>query len=625
MRLNLPRIKKKKVGLSSLNARRIAKKFRKGLISMREKQTKEGVEQVQQMAVDQLMGMPFPLSQALSIQLQGRGGAASAEQAAAEKGKEGVEKEVKVKELEYKGVAVPHGMSHVKGMSFGVPIDMRGLKDVNIKYPLIPEKPMKGEFVYAYAHIAWDESVGGIVYNVVEPRLSTQDRETADKIKREIEERLDVNFSKLGSIKAKELLRKEVQKSLSEMPNADPSKVLILQYHIEKEIIGLGLITPLMHDPEIEDISCDGEKIPLYIYHRNPKLGSMRTNIWFESKTDLDEYVLKLAQKCGKSISIAEPLLDAALPDGSRVQCTMGTDIARRGSNFTIRKFTFYPLTPTHMQNYGTLNSLQLAYLWLAIEHGKSILISGGTATGKTSLLNALSLFIKPDLKILSIEDTPELRLPHTHWVPEVARTPLSVKGKVGEVTLFDLLKSSLRQRPDYLVVGEVRGREAFVMFQQIATGHPSLSTIHAASFPQLVDRLITPPISLPPALIENVDLIIFLARVRVRGRERRRAVEIREVIGIKDDRPYAVKVFEWIPLKDDFVPREDSKVLEDIARMGGMTQESIQMELLRRKRILEWLKDTKVYDYNEFSRVVSEYYTNPERVVNIVEEPTRE
>ena len=622
MRLNLPKIKKKKVSLSSLNARHIAKRFKIGLIAMREKQMKDNMDKAQQMGVDQLMGMPFPLSQALSIQLQGKGGAVSGQLTDAEKGKKG---EAKGKEFDYKGVSLPHGMDHVKGMSFGIPMDTRELRDVNIKYPLIPEKPKKGEFVFAYAHIAWDENIGSLVYHIVEPKLSTKDSEAADKIKREVEERLDVNFSKLGAIKAKELLRKEVQKSISEMPSVDPSKVSIIQYHIEKDIIGLGIITPLMHDAEIEDISCDGEKIPIYIYHRNPKFGSMRTNVWFDSKTDLDEYVLKLAQKCGKSISIAEPLLDAALPDGSRVQCTMGTDIARRGSNFTIRKFTFYPLTPTHMLNYGTLDSMQLAYMWMAIQHGKSILISGGTATGKTSLLNALSLFIKPDLKILSIEDTPELRLPHTHWVPEVARSPLSVKGKVGEVTLFDLLKSSLRQRPDYLVVGEVRGREAFVMFQQIATGHPSLSTIHAASFSQLVDRLITPPISLPPALIENVDIIIFLARVRVEGRETRRAIEIREVVGIKDDRPFSVRIFEWVPIKDEFVPGDESKVLEDIARMGGMTHEGIQVELLRRKKILEWIKDMRVFDYHEFSRVVSEYYTNPERVVNIIEEPIRD
>ncbi len=621
MTLRLPRLKKKNASLSSLSAKRIAKKFRLGYMALLAKRQKGGEERVGTMSVDQFMGMPFPLSQALNIQLRGGAGGGGG----GGPGGEGEGKKGEAHEIVYTGVPLPEGMSHIKGLSFGLPMEAREMRDVNVKYPLIPSKPKKGEFVFAYAHIAWDDRVGSLVYNVVEPKLTQQDKEMAEKIKRNIEERLDVNFSRLGEIKAKEMLRKEVQNSISEIAGIEPSKIPVMQYAIEKEIIGLGIISPLMQDPEIEDISCDGEKIPIYVYHRNPKFGSMRTSLSFESKTDLDEYVLRLAQKCGKSISIAEPLLDAALPDGSRVQCTMGTDIARRGSNFTIRKFTFYPLTPTHMLHYKTLNSMQLAYLWSAIENGKSVLISGGTATGKTSLLNALSLFIKPDLKILSIEDTPELRLPHTHWVPEVARSPLSVKGKIGEVTLFDLLKSSLRQRPDYLVVGEVRGREAFVMFQQIATGHPSISTIHAASFPQLVDRLITPPISLPPALIENIDIIVFLQRVKVRNREVRRAVEIREVIGLKDDRPYAIKVFEWVPMKDDFTAKHDSKVLDSVARMSGMPHESVQAEILRRKRVLEWMRDSRLFDYRDVSRVISEYYTNPERVMSIVEEPTRD
>ena len=546
------------------------------------------------------MGMPFPLSQTLQISLQDKKG----------EGK-----------IDYKGISIPTGAGFLKGVNLSVVEEKEEIRNVNVKYPLIPDQPKQGEMLFAYANILWDDKAGALVYNVIEPKLTPQDRDMIEKIKRAIEEKLDVNFSKIGDVKAKELLKKEIDGSLKEMPGFDLSKAQIFQYFIEKEIMGMGLIEPLMKDSEIEDISCDGEKIPIYIYHRNPKFSSIRTNIFFESKLDLDEFTLKLAQRCGKSISIAEPLLDAALPDGSRVQCTMGTDIARRGSNFTIRKFTFYPLTPAHMLNYGTMSSLQMAYMWLAIENGKSILISGGTATGKTSLLNALSLFIKPDLKILSIEDTPELRLPHIHWVPEVARTPLSTQGKVGEVTMFDLLKSSLRQRPDYLVVGEVRGREAFVLFQQIATGHPSLATLHAASLPQLVDRLITPPISLPPALIENVDIIIFIARVKVKDKDVRRATEIHEVIGVVGERPVTAKVFEWEPVKDDFVSKADSKVLNDIARMAGMTEQTIQIEVLRRKRILEWMLENKIFDYREVSRIINGYYSSPERIMSYIEE----
>lgn len=608
MKIKLPKMKKR-ARRTSHSARLVAKKFKKGYSIHKEREKRgEREEAAPPMPGMGYIGMPFQQNLKIIMEQQ--------EQEAARR-----EKKESVKEARYRGVPIPSGVSHLKGMRFGIPESREGLQDVNIKYPLIPAEPKRGETVFAYAQIVWDDKSGTLIYNVVEPQLMPQDREIIEKIKTTIEEKLDVNFSKIGTIKAKEMLKKEFGDTLKEMTGINPAKTAALQYYIEKEIIGLGLIETLMKDPEIEDISCDGEKIPLYVYHRNPKFGSIRTNLWFESKEQMDEFVLKLAQRCGKSISVAEPLLDAALPDGSRVQCTMGTDIARRGSNFTIRKFTFYPLTPTHMLHYKTLNSMQLAYLWMAIEHGKTILISGGTATGKTSLLNALSLFIKPDLKIVSIEDTPELRLPHMHWVPEVARTPLSVKGKMGEVTLFDLLKSSLRQRPDYLVVGEVRGKEAFVLFQQIATGHPSLATIHAASISQLMDRLITPPISLPPALIENVDIIIFLQRVKVKGRDVRRANEIVEVIGLEKDLPLTTNIFEWVPLNDKFSSKGESKVLDSVARMGGLTQESVQMEILRRKRILEWLRDNKIFDYREVSRIVNGYYTGPERVMALVEE----
>ena len=348
-------------------------------------------------------------------------------------------------------------------------------------------------------------------------------------------------------------------------------------------------------------------------------IGSARKCHLFDDADELNEFVVKLAQKCNKTISIAEPLLDGALPDGSRVQATLGTDIARKGSNFTIRKFTERPLTPIHMIKFGTLNSLQLAYLWLAIENGKSILISGGTATGKTSLLNALSLFIRPAAKVVSIEDTAELRLPHPHWIPEVARNPLSIKGHTGEVTLFDLLKSSLRQRPDYIVLGEVRGKEAYVLFQQMATGHPSLATIHAASIPQLIDRLITPPISLPPTLIENIDIIVFLMNSRHKGSYIRRANTVREILGVEKERPVTRKLFEWNSLTDSFETKEKSIVLEKIAARLGITADEITSEIIRRKIILEWMVSQQIYDYREVSKVIDTYYNTPERLVDLI------
>jgi len=494
------------------------------------------------------------------------------------------------------------------------------LEKVNVSYSLIPHSVKKGEDVFAYANIKWEPSVGEVVYNVIEPPLSGEDTALINDVKKQLEEKLDVDFVKVGEIKAKEILKSEIEKILSESPvTVDERKKKTLIYYIERDIIGLGKLETIMNDPNIEDISCDGIGISFYVYHRDPRLGSLRTNIMFGDKDELDDFVVRLAQKCKKSISIAKPLLDASLPDGSRVQATLGTDIARKGSNFTIRKFTDKPLTPTHMLRFGTLDATQLAYLWLAIENRQSVLISGGSATGKTSLLNALSLFIRPNLKIVSIEDTAELRLPLPHWVPHVARTPISVEGETGEVSLFDLLRSSLRQRPDYIIVGEVRGKETFVLFQQIATGHSGLATIHAASLPQLVDRLTTPPISLPSTLLENINIVIFLVVSRLAGKSVRRSDKILEVTGVKEEKIQTNTVFGWQPVNDSFETLEKSVVLKNISKRLGLSDEVIKNELMIRKSILEWMLEQKIFDYKEAARVIDTYYSNPKKIMKMV------
>ncbi len=495
------------------------------------------------------------------------------------------------------------------------------MKEFSTKYPLIPRKPARGERVYAYADIRWNTKLGELIYYVVEPQISQHEKDVIESTKRVLEERLDIDFFKVGEIKAKKLLKDEIYKILKANPTIDPERIDIITYSLERDIIGLGKIEPVFNDPNIEDISCDGIGIPIYVYHRSSNLGSLKTNVVFTSEDELNSFVVKMAQRARKSISIAEPLLDASLPDGSRMQATLGTDIARKGSNFTIRKFSEEPLTPTHMLKYGTLNSTQLAYLWLAIDNGQSILMSGGTATGKTSMLNALSLFIRPNLKVVSIEDTPELRLPHPHWIPEVARTPLSLKASVGEVSLFDLLKSSLRQRPDYIIMGEVRGKEAFVLFQQMATGHPSMATIHAASITQLVDRLTTPPISLPPTLIENINIIMFLMLTRLGGKYIRRTNNILEVTGVRDGAPVTNSIFSWDPSKDKFSTSDASVVLKSIAERQALDETELKAELARRKSVIEWMYKQDIFDYREVARVISTYYANPERVISVIGE----
>ena len=494
------------------------------------------------------------------------------------------------------------------------------LRSINITSPLIPERPGKTERVYAYARIKWEPSLNEVVYSIVEPSITDNDKEVIVFVKKELEERLDIDFMRIGEIRAKELLINEIKNIISRMKRFDPAKIDVIKYYVQRDIIGLSKIEPMMKDKDIEDISCDGEEIPLYIYHRNPLFGSLVTNVIFHNADELDTFVMKLSQKCGKSISVAEPMVEGSLPDGSRVHATLGTDIARRGSNFTIRKFTKAPLTPVHMLEYGTLDSTQLAYLWLAIENRKSLLISGGTASGKTSLLNALSLFIRPSMKIVSIEDTPELNLPHPHWVPEVARTPISEGTKAGEVSLFDLLKSSLRQRPDYIIVGEVRGVEAYVLFQQIATGHAGLATIHAANISQLIDRLTTPPINLPSSLIQNLDVIIFLMQIKSRDRYVRRVNQILEVTGVRGDKPLTSEIFRWRPVEDTFERIEKSQMLEHIAKSLGLTETSLREEIRTRKGVLEWMRERRMFDYRDVSNVINGYYSNPERIISLVE-----
>ncbi len=496
---------------------------------------------------------------------------------------------------------------------------------INVKYPLIPRNPKQGQKVFAYAHIRWSQKDYSLVYYVIEPKLTPREKSILEKVKKIIMERLDIEFESLKRKEAKEYLEKRFMEIIREVtPYLPKDKQEDIFYYIQRDFLGLEKIEPLMQDPNIEDISCDGVGIPIYVNHRDPKIGTIKTNIVFESAEELDRFVNKLAQRCGKMISIAQPLLDATLPDGSRLQATLGTDIARRGSNFTIRKFTEEPLTPAMLIKYGTLDSKLMAYLWFLIEHRRSMLIGGGTATGKTTMLNALSLFIPPDAKIVTIEDTAELRLPHPHWVPHVARKPITEFGgkKIGEVDMFDLLVESLRQRPDYIIVGEVRGKEAYVLFQEMATGHAGIATIHADTIEKLIDRLTTPPIALPGSLIEILDSVLFLSRIKRRNSYIRRVTGIHEIAGYdkKHEAPVINTLFEWDAMRDIFVAKSKSVALKKIAAQLGYSEEEIHSDIATKIKILDWAVEKNYTHYKIFSYMIKMYYLNKERLLQIIE-----
>ena len=493
-------------------------------------------------------------------------------------------------------------------------------RTINIKYPLVSrfmKNTQEGQKSLAYAHIFFDSKINELVYVVVEPPLDEKKIKMIKEIKEYAQEKLDINFSQIRKKEAIDYISRIFEKAIEYFRiNIKKEDMDIIKYYIYRDFLGLEKIEPFMSDKYIEDISCDGTGIPIYIYHRHSSIGSIRSNVVFDDKVELDSFVNKLAERCGRSISTAKPLLDGMLPDGSRIQTTLSSDIARHGSNFTIRMFTDEPLCPSDMIRFGTSDLKMMAYFWFLIEHNMSFLISGGTATGKTSLLNALSMFIRPEMKIVSIEDTGELRLPHSHWISEVARSAIAEEGKVD---MFELLRESLRQRPDYIIVGEVRGREAYVLFQQMAVGHAGLSTIHAENFSKLMDRLTSPPIELPPNLIENLDVILFLKMVKQGNRYTRRVSEVIEVLGYDTEKktPITNHLMKWDAKTDRFVAVNKSLLLKKILNNSSMNENEITDNLRKRSDVLKWISIKKINDYKKIGKIISLFYTSEDYLMS--------
>ncbi|MBI4019598.1 MAG: type II/IV secretion system ATPase subunit [Candidatus Aenigmarchaeota archaeon] len=520
------------------------------------------------------------------------------------------------------GVPIPviHTEQEPEEEQSAEPEKTSGLETISIQYPL-EFRSFSTPGVEISVRIFYDKRGQELVYEVIEPQISPQDISMIEEIKNYIQEKVDINFSEIRTAGIERYIDKFVDNAIRYFGHrTDPSKRAALRYYVMRDFVGMGKIEPLLADKNIEDISCDGKSVNIYVYHRDSRLGSVRTNIKFDDTRELDSFANRLGERCGKTISITHPLLDGTLPDGSRVQATLGSDIARRGSNFTIRMFTEKPLTPVDLIKYRTSDTAILAYCWMLIEYGKSFLVSGGTATGKTSFLNVLSLFIKPQMKIVSIEDTAELRLPHSHWVPEVSR--VSVSENRTQVDMFELLKESLRQRPDYIIVGEVRGKEAYVLFQQMAVGHAGLSTIHAEDFNKLIDRLTTEPIGLPPYLMQNLDVIIFLKRFK-RGRKYiRRISSLVEVIGFDDKTkaPIMDEVFAWDPKNDRYIAKNKSVALKKVAESMGISHSRMKEELEKRGKVINWMFKKGIEDFRKVGAILDSFYASPESLMEKIE-----
>ena len=399
-------------------------------------------------------------------------------------------------------------------------------------------------------------------------------------------------------------------------------------YHLFRDFLGYGRLDILMHDDGIEDISCDGPDTPIFLHHR--KHEAIETNIYFDSEEELNSFIVRLCQVSGKQISIYSPIVDGKLPDGSRLQATLARTVTQ-GSTFTIRKFKENPLTPTDLIDSHSLSTEMAAYFWMAIESGASILFCGGTASGKTTALNALSLFIPGAHKIISIEDTREVNLPHKNWIAGTTRKGFSASedSKTGkDIDMFDLIRAALRQRPRVIIVGEVRGREAYSLFQAMATGHTSYSTVHASSIHTLIQRLENPPISLPRALLTSLDIIVFQNAVEIGGKMVRRMTSVSEIIKLDTDTNQLIFMapFTWVSKTDDrFESSKTSKILNRIKQQNDWDDDQMERELENRMTVLEWMRKKNIRSYKDVGKVVAEYSKYPDKILKKSQEELKQ
>jgi flagellar protein FlaI len=491
-----------------------------------------------------------------------------------------------------------------------VPPLKRGQKrtEIDVRYALIAP--------FSFAHIYWDPKIYELIYEIEEPILD----------KKEMEDKEQLVTAMRNMINFEEIVEKRQEKLLEYIDKR--FKILAIElgmdmsyesyrkiyYYLARDFIGFNETDPLLRDYFVEDIECNGANTPVYVVHRVYR--NMKTNLIFKDSERLESFVEKLAQRCGKYISYAQPILDGSLPDGSRVNATYTKDITSRGPTFTIRKFTKNPWTPPQLIAFRTLSPEIMAYLWLLVEHKMNLLITGGTSSGKTTLLNAVAFFIPPEARVVTIEDTRELNLPRENWLPSVVRTATGVGG-MGEITLFELLRASFRQNPDYVIVGETRGKEASVLFQGMASGHSSISTIHADSVDTVIKRLETPPIELSPTLLNVLDCVCIMTHAIVDNQETRKLKEVVEIINVTPDGIAITNTpFKWNAMEDEFYSKRNSKIFEKISKRYGVKVEDLDLEYRKRVELLYKLYQMRIYDFGDVQKIVNEYYKKPKDVL---------
>lgn len=474
---------------------------------------------------------------------------------------------------------------------------------------------------YSYVRILFYKDDSEYRFETWEPRLNRREERLLDLIKDSFARTLSYTFHS-QTLRDKEQFLKESVNSFVRSRGLDlddDAKEKII-YYITRDFVGYGPCDVIVNDPRIEDVSCDGVAVPIFVFHQ--KFESIKTNVQFPDDESLNSFVIMLAQRCGKQISVANPILDGTTTEGHRVQATYAREVTARGSSFTVRRFKEKPFTPVELIKFDTASVEMIAYMWLAVEHGKSMMVCGGTAAGKTSTLNSAALFIRPGAKIVSIEDTREINLPHENWIPGSTRSGTGERGAdgkaPGEIDMYDLVRAALRQRPNYIIVGEVRGKETYTMFQAMATGHPTMSTMHADSVKSMVNRLENPPINTPRILLTALNFVIIQTQVRVGVNIVRKVKQMVELVGFEPETNELITntVYEWDQTSDSFVFKGHSFLFDEIMELKNLTHEEMEEEFQRRIDILKYLVEKDIRDYREIARVVVSYYQYPDETV---------
>jgi flagellar protein FlaI len=470
---------------------------------------------------------------------------------------------------------------------------------------------------YTFARVLYNKKEYEYIYEPIEPPLNDATAKLVKDVSETLEKTIKYEWF-INSLKDKERYLKDSVSTFLESRDIkiDDLSKQKLMYYIVRNFINYQKIDPLIMDEEIEDISCDGVKVPIYIFHK--KYGSIKTALMFKDDNELNSFIVYLGQRCSKQISVSEPILDGTTTEGHRVQATYSREVTTRGGTFTIRRYKERPFTPTDLLKFGTASPDLLAYLWLGVEIGESMIIVGGPAAGKTSTLNVVTMFIPPAAKIVSIEDTREINLPHQNWIPGTTRSGTgerSLAGKsAGEIDMYDLVRASLRQRPNYIIVGEVRGKETYTMFQAMATGHTTYSTMHAESVKAMIHRLENPPISCPRILMTALNNVIILTHTKVKDNVVRRIKEVVEIVGFEPETEELITnvVFEWNQRDDTYIYKGHSYLFDKIMALKNWTYDEMEQEFIRRTKVLDYIFKKNIDDYRDIWTVITNYYKDP-------------